>query len=330
MIAEGIFLAKRDRNRKRRTPQLVDLRPEFSSKVELLPISFPELLHKYKLGILAFLGVLIYAYWPTLVWAEDAWRTEPDYSHGYLVPLLAGLLLWHRQDTFSGIREAPSWAGVSLILMAIIMRIAGRLLYADFMDAWSMIPLILGVIWVAFGKEAMKWSLPAVVFLVFMMPLPYRAESMLSWKLQGVATSVSTIFLRIFGHPAVAESHVIWLGDQKLMVEEACSGLRIFVGVGALAFFWAAMVKRSWVDRIILLASALPLAIFVNAVRITVYGLLCQVFDDPGSRITIHDWSGYLMIPLAFGLLWFIKAYWEHLYRPIEQLTAKDFVRRRA
>ncbi|MDG2220956.1 MAG: exosortase/archaeosortase family protein [Rubripirellula sp.] len=293
----------------------------------MIEISFPELLSKFKWGILAFLGVLLYAYWPTLVWIEDTWRNEPDYSHGYLVPLLAGLLCWHRQDSFPGIRDSRSWVGLSLIALSIFMRFSGRLLYADFMDAWSIVPLIAGVVWFAFGREALKWSLPAMIFLLFMMPLPYRAETMLSWKLQGVATDVSTVFLRIFGLPAVAESHVIWIGDQKLMVEQACSGLRIFVGVGALAFFWAAMVKRSWIDRLILVLAALPLAIFVNAVRITVVGLFYRSFDGPGSRITIHDWTGYLMIPLAFGLLWLIKAYWERLYRPVEQLTAKDFLR---
>ena len=86
------------------------------------------------------------------------------------------------------------------------------------------------------------------------------------------------------------------------------------------------MVKRSWIDRLVILASVVPLAIFVNAVRITVVGLLYKILDDPDSQRTIHDVSGYLMIPLAFGLLWLVKAYWERLYRPLDQLTARDFV----
>ncbi|MGB0597081.1 MAG: exosortase/archaeosortase family protein [Rubripirellula sp.] len=320
-------MARREKRRPKQALRSVDVKPETVSEIALVEISLPQVLHKYKWGILAFLVAVVYAYWPTLVWVEDAWRTEPDYSHGYLVPLLAGLLCWHRQDSFPGIRETCSWAGLSLIGLSIMMRLFGRLVYADFMDAWSIVPLIAGVIWFAFGTEVLKWSLPPVIFLLLMMPLPYRAESMLSWSLQGVATNVSTVFLRIFGMPAVAESHVIWVGDQRLMVEEACSGLRIFVGVGALAFFWAAMVKRSWIDRLVLMLAVLPLAIFVNAIRITVVGLLYRSFEGAGTRITIHDWSGYLMIPLAFGLLWFIKAYWERLYRPVEQLTAKDFLR---
>lgn len=277
-------------------------------------------------ALVAFLAVLLYSYWPTLVWMEDSWRRTADYSHGYLVPFLAGLLCWHRFDSFPGVRRSPTWAGLSLIGLAIVMRVASRLIYADFLDAWSLLPLLAGAVWIMFGTEALKWSLPAIAFLFLMIPMPYQAESMLSWKLQGIATELSTIFLRVLGQPAVSEGHVIWIGDERLMVEQACSGMRIFIGVAALAFFWAAMVKRSWIDRLVLLAVVIPLAVFVNAARITVVGLLYARFDDEVSKGHIHDISGYLMIPFAFLLLWALKTYWEHIYRPVEQLTARDFV----
>ena len=258
---------------------------------------------QYKLGIIGILLVLLYSYWPTLVWIEDAWRNEPDYSHGYLVPVLAALLCWFRRDSFPGVSESASWGGLWLIGLAVLMRFAGRLIYADFLDGWSIVPMLAGIVWVLMGFEAMKWALPAIAFLILMIPMPYQAESLLSYKLQGFATELSTIFLRILGQPAVSEGHVIWVGEQKLTVEEACSGLRIFIGVAALAYFWAVMASRSWIDRIVLLVLAAPLAVLVNSIRITVVGLLYQWFDDPGQQNTIHDVSGYLMIPLAFGLL---------------------------
>ncbi len=294
---------------------------------ELLPLD-SELRRKYIPYVVGFVLVLIYAYWPTLVWIEDAWRNEPDYSHGYLVPVLGLLLVWNRADSFPGARATVSWSGLSLILIAVVMRVGSRLVYADFLDAWSMLPLIAGVVWVVLGRRAMLWSLPAICFLFFMIPMPYRAESLLSWKLQGIATEVSTIFLRVLGQPAVAEGHMIWTSaEAPLQVEEACSGLRIFVGVAALAYFWAAMVKRHWIDRVVLAALVLPLAVFANSVRITIVGLLYLRYTDLESQKTIHDYSGYLMIPLAFVLLWIAKTFWERLYRPVEQLTAKDFVR---
>ena len=288
----------------------------------------PEMLKGYLPILAAFVVILLFAYWPTLVWMEDAWRNTPDYSHGYLVPFLVGLLCWHRRDTFPGIRRSADWTGVWLIALAIVMRMVSRLIYADFLDAWSLLPMIAGVVWLLFGRSAMMWSLPAIGFLFFMIPMPYQAETLLSWNLQGIATQVSTTFLRVLGQPAVYEGHIIWVNDERILVEQACSGLRIFIGVAALAYFWAAMIKRSWVDRLLLLAMIVPLAVLVNAARITTVALLYQVFDAGHSRQTIHDVSGYVMIPVAFIGLWLFKVYWEHLYRPVEEMSAKDLLHR--
>jgi exosortase len=280
-------------------------------------------------GLVLFTLALIYAYWPTLVWMVDAWQNEPDYSHGFLVVPLACLILYHRSESFPGLTSSPNYMGLSLVVLAIVMRFVGRMIYADFLDAWSIIPLIAGVAWFLWGIKAMKWALPAIAFLFFMIPLPYQAETMLSWKLQGVATQLSTAMLRVLGQPAVSEAHVVWIGGERLLIEQACSGLRIFVGVGALAFFWAAVANRSWIDRVVILASAIPLAIIANSIRITVTGLLYGVFTSEAARHQIHDLTGFAMIPLAFGMLWAVKTYWEHLYRPVSRLTAKDFLTKR-
>ena len=287
----------------------------------LLPLNRSLFNVKVVAGLLALLVTLLYSYWPTLVWMEDNWRGVSDYSHGYLVLPLAAMLCWHRSDTFPGIRSRLSWAGVSLLLLAIVMRIVGRLVFADFLDAWSLLPMIAGFTWLLLGPAAMRWALPAIGFLFFMIPMPYQAESLLSWKLQGIATHFSTALLRVVGFAAVSEGHVIWLGDEKLMVEQACSGLRIFIGVAALAYFWAAMIRRSWIDRIVLLISTIPLAVLVNAARITTIGVMYKWFQGASARESIHTVSGLLMIPLAFFLLWGVKRYCEQLYHWNEKIS---------
>ena len=281
---------------------------------------------KMLLGLGVLFGMVVYAYLPTIRWFVEEWKTEPDYSHGFVVIPLALLILHRRIDWFPGIRQKTSRWGLALILLSIAMRLAGRMFYADFLDGWSIVPLVCGVVWYLWGVSAMKWALPAIAFLFLMIPIPYQAESLLSWKLQGVATHFSTILLRVFGQPAVSEGHIVWLHGEKLMVEEACSGLRIFVGVGALAYFWAVVSDRSWIDRVVILLAAIPIAILANSFRITAIGLCYQLFTSEKHRHLLHDVCGIAMIPLAFLLLWSVKAYWEHLYRPISRLTAKDFL----
>jgi exosortase len=293
-----------------------------ATQEELPSVSPAAVWRRALVGLIVLLPVLAWAYLPTWIWMESQWRNEPDYSHGYLVLPLAGFIAYSRRDTFPDISRSISWAGLSLILLAVVMRFVGRLAYMDFMDGWSLLPWVAGVVWMLFGWRACRWALPAIAFLILLVPLPYQAESLLSWRLQGIATGISTAMLRVLGQPAVAEGHTIWLGDTQLLVEEACSGLRIFVGIGALAFFWASVIQRSWLDRIVVLAAAFPLAIAVNSLRVTTVALFATRYQGT-SLTTIHDWVGTAMIPVAALALWSVKIYWERLYRPMPMLTAR-------
>ncbi len=281
------------------------------------------------ISCIALLVAFTFSFWQTLQWLESQWRTEPDYSHGYLVIPLAATLLWLRRDTFPGVTSKADLGGCSLILLGLLMRVIGRFGYMDFLDGWAIAPLVGGITWLTLGLPAARWAAPAILFLVMLVPMPFRMETMLSWKLQGVATLLSTATLRICGLPAIAEGHVIWVNETELMIEKACSGLRIFMGMIALAFFWAATVRRSWVDRAVLMAAAIPLAILTNSARISVTAILYEAFPSETARQTIHDWSGYLMIPTAALLLWLFKYFWECLYRPMRLSSAGDLLKQK-
>jgi exosortase len=170
------------------------------------------------------------------------------------------------------------------------------------------------------------WALPAIAFLVLLVPLPFQVESMLSGSLQHTVTLISTACLRILGLPAIAEGNTIWVGEKQMLVEEACSGLRIFVGMAAFAFFWASMAQRAWIDKVIILAAALPMAIVANTIRVVMTCCFYYWFGDAwGHRL--HDGAGILMIFVAGGLLWCVKSFWEHLYRPVEIVLPVAFAR---
>ena len=136
-----------------------------------------------------------------------------------------------------------------------------------------------------------------------MVPLPFRVERWLSLPLQGVATNLSCWILQALGQPALAEGHVIVLGNYRLEVEQACSGLRIFVGILALAFAYVIVVRRAWWEKALLLASAIPIALLANAARIVVTGLLYQYVSGEAAKKFAHDAAGWVMILFAAGLV---------------------------
>ena len=321
---------RRDSRRRRRPAPIVDgvLRQETFHHEPEPQLARLGRLNGWSLQRWVALGVMvafaIYSYWPTIVWMAEQWYIEPDYTHGWFVPFLALSICWHRAYKFPGVESKSSWAGVWIFGLVILMRFVSRMAYADFLDAWSIPVLVAGFVWVLLGPRALWWALPAIVFLFFAIPLPYQAETMLSWQLRGFATELSKFGLRACGYPAVSEGHVIWIADKPLIVEQACSGLRIFVGMGAFAFFWAAINDRSWSDRIFLLSIAIPVAVFVNALRIIVIGLFTPYIENSDLRYWIHEVSGIAMLFASFGIMGAAGKYWTHLYRPEESVTARE------
>ena len=269
--------------------------------------------------MLWLMGILVpltlWSYWTTFVWMEEQWRLEPDYSHGYLVIPLALVMLYLRRDLFPGLAANINWAGFSLLGLAVALRIVGRFAYFDFLDGWTLAIWVAGLVWIFAGRRVLVWAAPALVFLILLVPLPFRAESLLSTQLQSVATDLSVASLQTMGFPALPEGNTIWLDDHQMFVEEACSGLRIFVGLGAMAYFFAVLARRSWIDKLVLMASAPFIAILVNVLRVTGTVLAHHYFSNWGARFA-HDLFGIVMVVIGAGLLMAVKSYWEHLYRP--------------
>ena len=261
-----------------------------------------------------FLLTLI-LYGKTLWELEYQWRTEADYSHGYLIPFLSLGILYSRRDTFPGFDARLHWLGLVLLLFAGLLKAIGLIFFMEFLEGWSIVPWVGGCVALFLGPRALLWAAPAVLFLLFMVPLPFQVETLLSWKLQSLVTILSSAALRILGFPAVSEGNTIWIGQSQMLVEEACSGLRIFVGMAAFAFFWVTLIRRAWIDKWIVIASIIPLAVIANCVRSVIVCISYYWFDVSVAN-RVHDWAGIFMIGLAASLVWMVKQYWERLYRP--------------
>ena len=269
-----------------------------------------------KVGNLVFLaGIAIVAaafgwsYWPIACELVHIWNHEPDYSHGYFVVPAALYFLWFRRGSLPAPSDRLHWGGMVLLALSGAIRIAGSLWYIDAVQAWSLPFWVAGACWLLGGRKLLWWSLPSIAFLAFMIPLPFRAEHMLSLPLQRVATKLSCWMLQSLGRPAVAEGNVIYLNDITLGVAEACSGLRIFMSIAALAYIYMVLVKRDWWMKAILCVSVLPVALVTNAARIVVTGLLHEWVSGEAAHRFSHDLAGWLMAPLAAGLLGMVSWY---------------------
>jgi exosortase len=183
------------------------------------------------------------------------------------------------------------------------MRFAGAYIYFEWLDAVSLLPTLAGICVLLGGRAALGWAWPAICFLLFMVPLPYRVETALGLPLQRMATIASTYVLQTLGLPALAEGNVILLASGRIGVAQACSGLSMMLIFFALSTALVIVVHRPRLDKAIVVLSALPIAVLVNVARIAATGVAQEKFGPEVAHAIFHDAAGWLMMPLALGLL---------------------------
>ena len=273
-------------------------------------------------ALAGLLGVLAAVYWPVLRELEGRWSTNPDYSHGYIVPPFAILLLWLRRDKLKDPGESTGWRwGLVLLALGAVVRLGSEYFYYYWFGPASLLLCVAGVFLALGGWPMWRWAWPAIVFLVFMIPMPGRLESGLALPLQRIATVSSTYVLQTIGLPALAEGNVIVLKDTKIGVVEACSGLRMLVVFTAVATAVALLVQRTAWEKVLILFSAIPTALFCNIARITVTGILHQTAGSEMADRFFHNVAGLLMMPLAIALLWCELALISFLLEPVPGRT---------
>lgn len=246
----------------------------------------------------------VWAVWGSLREMSHKWAEDPTYQHGYLVPLMVPLLLWFRRDQFpaADLGRRRAWAGLALALLGAAMQLAGAYFYVRWLAGVALIPYLGAAVLMAGGWPMLRWAAPALAFLVFMVPLPYRYEAMMKEPLKLAATLASTCTLQTLGLPALREGNIIVLDGAELGVEDACSGLKMLIVFGAMAMAVALLARRRLLERVLILASAVPIAILSNVARITLTALAVGIVGERALHVS-HDLAGWLMMPMGLAML---------------------------
>jgi exosortase len=213
---------------------------------------------------------------------------------------------------------APSWWGLQFLLTGLVLWLAGARIYLEAVEAFSLLLTLAGLCLLVGGWAALRWAWPAIAFLGFMLPLPFQVDQFLAQPLRRVATVSSTYLLQLLGFPALSEGNIILIGELRLGVVEACSGLGMLVTFFALATAVALVIRRGPADRVVLVVSAVPIALIANVLRITATAAAHVKLGSAAANGWLHDVSGWLMMPLALGLLVLELWYLDRLFRPDE------------
>ncbi|CAN5252776.1 hypothetical protein BH11PLA2_BH11PLA2_30390 [soil metagenome] len=255
--------------------------------------------------IIALTSLVGWAFWPTFAFMVDKWIEDPQYSHGFLVPLFSLYLLNRNKDELKLAMNSRGWpllGGAVLGLCIAVRGLAGGLLFHQ-LDALALLASLAAIALCLGGWKLLKLAGPAIIFLIFMVPLPYELERNVGGPLRIAATTASTFILQTIGLPAIAEGNVILIDEVKLGVVEACSGLKMLVTFAAFSVGAALLARRSGFEKLMILLGIVPIALLTNVFRITATGVALTFISNKGTTDFLHDFFGWLMMPMGLGLL---------------------------
>jgi exosortase len=228
------------------------------------------------------------------------WRTNPNYSHGYAVIPIALFIAWRAMRTGPPVEVRSDYAwGLALIVVALVVRAVADDRGMRWVDMVMLLPVVAGIVLGFGGRELLRRTWPAIAFLVFMMPLPERLNSVLSRPLQGVAASGSASFLRLCGVWVLVEGNDLVLGVDHLEVAAVCNGLSMLMSLATTVAATTLLLPLAVWKRAFLLLSVIPISLACNILRIAATAWCYQRFGPEFGSKYAHDAAGWFMMPTA-------------------------------
>jgi exosortase len=234
----------------------------------------------------------------------ETWITDPNWSHGFLIPLFSLYLLYaRREELLSAPRRACLW-GLPLLLGGLALTVLG-FYYGTWWFCQLSIPVMLfGLVLHQAGPSVTRVAWLPILYLMLAMPIPEMIYVQIALPLQNFAARGATTFLQALGvEISVTASRldvVSWTGaEHTLTVAEACSGIRSLIAYVALGVAWAYLEYRPIWQRVVLVASAVPIAILLNVARVAITCTM-YVIDKPElGQDFMHEVAGMVMLAPA-------------------------------
>jgi exosortase len=254
------------------------------------------------LPIVWFGALLILCYAPILYRMAVQWANDEDMGHGFLVPVVAGFIVWQRRRVLAATPRQPNAWGLALVIFAALEALAATLGAELFTARLAFIISLFGIILYLGGKRWIEELLFPLLLMLFMIPIPAIIYAQLTLKLQTLAAALGETLISWMGIPVLRSGNTLQLPSQTLDVAEACSGIRSLLSLGFLSLVYAYFTdKRVWM-RWVLLVCTVPIAICANAIRVAVTGLVSE-HDVKLTRGAYHEMEGYIVFVVALAAL---------------------------
>lgn len=269
-------------------------------------------------------GLVIYAYfvqpvqwsWSCYQWLINHWETTSNYSHGPLIPLIAGGLVWMRRKELRQVRWSSDSRGYFIVAAAVVLYYLGIKSVQPRVVVLSFIVLLSGLALVLGGREFHRLVFFPIVFLLLMIPLNFL-DTAVGFPLRMLVAQIATAMLNWLGIHTVRVGTGIHSAVFSFDVADPCSGIRSLMALTTVTAAYAYVTQNRQWKRWVLFLSSMPLAVLGNLMRVISIALVAQVYGQEIATKAYHDYSGYIVFSVALSAMVVIGILLNFPYRQV-------------
>jgi exosortase len=263
-------------------------------------------------GIPAVLFGLLF--WPVIQGLMAAWRTDPDNSHGLLIPFISGYLIWTQRAALASEPRRASGAGLGVLAAGLALYVLSAAGHIEMGQRVALVVALNGAVLYNFGGRIFRRLWFPLLFLFLMIPLPVTLVGAVSFPLQLFATECSYYLLQALAVPVEKVGNLLRFPQGTLEVAEACSGIRSLLSFFSLALVFAYLRPGRWPGKLFLVLSAIPIALGANILRITASGWAAFVYGIQAAEGFLHDFSGFALFALGLAAFFLASCFWKEFF----------------
>ena len=270
-------------------------------KIDMHPRAAKRSFWFMALGAVTLLS-LVPIFYDGVIFLVQEWDS-PEYSHGVLIPLVSLFMAWRKRSSLLEANLTGSWAGVVVLAFSLLLALAGVVGTIYLLIHIAILGSIVGLVLAFFGWRAINILWFPLVYLVFMIPLPDFFQVKLSGEMQLISSTLGVTFIRAFEISVFLEGNVIDLGDFKMQVVEACSGLRYLFPLMSFGFLIGYLHQGPIWQKGFIFLSTIPITLVMNSARIAAIGIIFEYSGTNAAEGFLHDFEGWAVFIICIAVL---------------------------
>ncbi|HTS17256.1 MAG TPA: exosortase/archaeosortase family protein [Verrucomicrobiae bacterium] len=242
------------------------------------------------------------------------WEDEAYFWSLMLLPLTIVWQVWALRGHLVGKKAPPAVAGPALVAVAMVIYYLGVKAVQPRIVVISGIVLLYGLALTFYGRDVFRWLFFPITFLFLMVPLNFL-DNMVGFPLRMFVAKVATGSLNAMGIEAIQRGSGI-IAVQRVSgvlyprfsfdVADPCSGIRSLMALTTVTAAYGYVTQRAIWKRWFLFLCAMPLAVMGNLARVISIALVAQIYGQKTAIDVYHEWSGFILFPVALALMVFI------------------------